>query len=59
MGNYLKMWGLRGNPMNPVNLFFFFFLIDKHLIPEFHGLNDVPLFNGRAVGKELNVHCQI
>jgi len=58
-GNYLKMWDLPGDPMNPVNLFFF--MIDKHLIltMEFHGLNDAPLFNSRAVGKELKVHCQI
>jgi len=58
-GNYLKMWNLHGNPMNPVNLFFF--LMDKHLIPvmEFHGLKDAPLFDSRAVGKELKVRCQI
>jgi len=59
MGNYLKMWDLRGNPMNPVNLFFF--MMEKHLTPamEFHGLTDAPLFNSRAVGKELKVHCLI
>ena len=58
-GNYLKMWDLRDDPMNPVNLFFF--MMDKHLLPamEFHGLTDAPLFNSRAVGKELKVRCLI
>jgi len=26
---------------------------------EFHGLTDAPLFNSRAVGKELKVRCLI
>jgi len=58
-GNYLKMWDLRGDPMNPVNLFFF--MMDKHLLPamEFRSLTDAPLFNSRAVGKELKVRCLI
>jgi len=58
-GNYLKMWDLCGDPMNPVNLFFF--MMDKHLLPamEFHGLTDAPLFNSRAVGKELKVRSLI
>jgi len=58
-GNYLKMWDLRGDPMNPVNLFIF--MMDKHLSPamQFHGLTDAPLFNSRAVGKELKVSCVI
>jgi len=59
MGNCLKMWDLRDDPMNPVNLFFF--MMDKHLLPamEFHGLTDAPLFNSRAVGKELKARSLI
>jgi len=58
-GNYLKMWDLRGDPMNPVNLFFF--MMDKHLLlaMEFHSLTDAPLFNSPATGKELKVCCLI
>jgi len=54
-GDFLKMWDNKGDPMNIVNLFFFF--MENHLQPamDFHGLTDVPLFNGRAYAKVLKV----
>jgi len=53
---FLKMWNNRSDPLNVVNLLFFYF--DNHLKPatDFHGLMDVPLFNRRAPQKELRVH---
>jgi len=46
---------------NPLLANLFFFMMDKHLLPamQFHGLKDAPLFNSRAVGKELKVRCLI
>lgn len=54
-GGFLKMWDNRRDPLNVVNLFFFY--VEKHLKPamEFHGLTDAPLFNRRAPMKELKV----
>jgi len=54
-GGFLKMWDNRSDPLNVVNLLFFYF--DNHLKPamDFHGLTDAPLFNRRAPQKELRV----
>ena len=54
-GGFLEMWDNRKDPMNVVNLFFFY--IENHLKPamDYHGLTDAPLFNRRAPQKEIRV----
>ena len=54
-GGFLKMWDNRKDPLNVVNLFFFY--VEKHLKPamDMYGLVDAPLFNRRAPNKELKV----
>jgi len=54
-GGFLKMWDNRSDPLNVVNLLFFYF--DNHLKPaiDFHGLTDAPLLNRCAPQKELRV----
>ena len=62
-GSFLKMWDNRKDPLNVVNLFFFY--VEQHLKPamEFYKLEDAPFWNRRAPAKELKVcfrhhiHC--
>ena len=54
-GGFLKMWDNRKDPINVVNLFFYY--VETHLKPamDYHKLKDAPFWNRRAPAKELKV----
>lgn len=60
MGSFLKMWDNRKDPINVVNLFFYY--VETHLKPamDYYKLKDVPFWNRRAPQKELRVrYCNL